>query len=74
LSGAELVKALRALGYTRVRQESSHIRPTTERGGRHHVTVPDHCPLKLGTLAGLLKSIAAHHGTTLEELMRQLDL
>ena len=37
LSGPELVKGLRALGYERVRQDGSHVRLTTTQGGQHHV-------------------------------------
>ena len=74
LSGAELAKALRALGYERARQDGSHIRLTTARGGQHHVTVPNHSPIKLGTLTGILKAVAAHHKLTVEELVRTLGL
>ena len=74
LSGADLVKALGVLGYERVRQEGSHIRLTTERQGQHHVTIPNHNPLKLGTLSGLLKAVAAHHGLTVEELLRRIRI
>jgi len=74
LSGPELVKALRALGYERVRQDGSHIRLTTQQGGQHHVTVPNHSPIKLGTLTGILKAVAAHHKLTVEELVRKLGL
>jgi predicted RNA binding protein YcfA (HicA-like mRNA interferase family) len=74
LSGPDLVKALRGLGYERVRQDGSHMRLTTERGGQHHVTVPNHSPIKLGTLTGILKAVAAHHKLTVENLVRQLGL
>ncbi len=74
LSGPELVKALSGLGYRRVRQDGSHIRLTTERGGQHHVTVPNHSPIKLGTLTGIVRAIAAHHKLTAEELVRTLGL
>lgn len=74
LSGAELAKALRALGYERARQDGSHIRLTTQRGGEHHVTVPNHSPIKLGTLRAILKAVAVHHRLTVEELIRQLGL
>ncbi len=74
LSGPELVKALRALSYERVRQDGSHIRLTTQQGGQHHVTVPNHSPIKLGTLTGILKVVAAHHKLTVEELVRKLGL
>ena len=74
LSGADLAKALRTLDYTRVRQDGSHIRLTTERGGQHHVTVPNHSPIKLGTLAGSLKAVAAHHRLTIEGLRGKIGL
>lgn len=72
LSGAELAKALQVLGYGRVRQDGSHIRLTTQQGGQHHVTVPHHNPIKLGTLSGILKAVATHHKLTLDELLRRL--
>ena len=75
ISGCELSRALRVLGYEQVRRAGSHIRLTTERNGTHHVTIPDHKPLKVGTLLhGVLKPVAAHHGMTVEELLAKLDL
>lgn len=75
LHGVDLIKALRALGYDVVRRDSSHIRLTTQLNGEHHVTIPDHKPLKTGTLVrGVLKPVAAHHKMTVEELVRRLDL
>ena len=74
LSGAELVRSLRMLGYTSVRQDGSHIRLTTQRNGEHHVTIPAHSPLKVGTLNSILKLIAAHHGMTVAGLLDTLDL
>lgn len=74
LSGSELAKALRVLGYERVRQDGSHIRLTTRQGGEHHVTVPNHNPIKLGTLTGILKAVAAHHKLAIEELARKIGL
>jgi hypothetical protein len=38
------------------------------------VTIPDHRPLKMGTLHGILKDVATHHGLIVEELVRQLEL
>lgn len=75
LNGGDLARRLRVLGYERVRQEGSHIRLTTEAGGTHHVTVPNHRPLKTGTLlGGVLKPVAAHHKLTVEELLAKLGL
>jgi Predicted periplasmic or secreted lipoprotein len=72
LSGAELGQALRRLGYTITRRTGSHIRLTTERHGRHHVTVPAHRSLKVGTLAAILDEVARHHGLSRAELLKEL--
>lgn len=75
IDGIQLVRALRVLGYERVRQDGSHIRLTTLVGGTHHITVPNHKPLKTGTLMkGVLKPVAAHHHLTMEELLLKLEL
>ena len=75
LNGADLVRALRVLGYEKVRQDGSHIRLTTLNNGKHHVTIPNHRPLKTGTLlGGVLKPVAAHYQITVEELLEKLKL
>jgi predicted RNA binding protein YcfA (HicA-like mRNA interferase family) len=72
LSGADLVKALEQLGYRVTRQTGSHLRLTTAINGEHHVTVPNHDPLRMGTLAAVLTSIADHHGMTRDALLQRL--
>jgi predicted RNA binding protein YcfA (HicA-like mRNA interferase family) len=74
VSGPELIKALRVLGYEMNRQRGSHVRVTTQMGGEHHEAIPNHTPIRTGTLSSILKSIATHHGLTIEELVRKLDL
>jgi predicted RNA binding protein YcfA (HicA-like mRNA interferase family) len=74
VAGRQLVKALRNLGYAQTRQKGSHIRITTQRDGEHHEVIPDHDPVKCGTLNSILKSVARHHHLTLEELLRLLEL
>ena len=75
IGASELVRALRMLGYQAVRQDGSHIRMTTTLDGTHHVTIPNHRPLKTGTLlSGILKPVAAHHKLTVEELLAKLEL
>ncbi|HWD92555.1 MAG TPA: type II toxin-antitoxin system HicA family toxin [Verrucomicrobiae bacterium] len=69
-----MVKALRKLGYEVSRQKGSHIRVTTQQNGEHHEVIPNHNPIKPGTLSGILKSIANHHRMTLEELLISLGL
>lgn len=72
LTEQELKKALGKLGYELTRQSGSHIRLTTSRNGTHHVTIPDHRPIKVGTLSGILGDIATHHQMTREELLTLL--
>ena len=73
-AGPKLVRALRKLGYTVLRQSGSHIRLTTQQGGEHHVTVPNHDPIKIGTLHDILKDVALHHRISVDQLLRELDL
>ena len=74
-TGAEdLIKALRQLGYVVTRQKGSHLRITTQVGGEHHEVIPNHNPIRIGTLHSILKSIAGHHQMTVEKLLHQLDL
>jgi predicted RNA binding protein YcfA (HicA-like mRNA interferase family) len=72
LSGAELVKGLEAVGYVVIRQRSSHIRLSTQRNGEHHVTVPNHDALKVGTLSAVLGDVAAHLNLDRETLLQQM--
>ena len=72
LTGKELIKVLGKLGYEVTRQSGSHIRLTTSRNGTHHITIPDHRPIKVGTLSGILGDIAVHHQITREELLALL--
>ncbi len=72
LSGAELIKRLGRLGYEVTRQTGSHVRLTSRSHGEHHVTVPRHDPLRIGTLAAILDSVGSHHGLTREDLLQRL--
>jgi len=74
IDGPHLAKALAVLGYEITRQKGSHIRLTTERDGQNHEVVPNHQPIKTGTLSAILKRIAAHHGLTLDALLEMLTL
>lgn len=74
IDGSMLVRILAPLGYEVSRQKGSHVRVTTMMNGEHHETIPLHRPLKTGTLAGILKSVAAHHRLSIPELLDRLDL
>jgi len=72
VSGDDLAKALADLGYRVTRQTGSHLRLTTLEGGEHHITVPRHGTLRVGTLAGLLGDVAKHLALTREDLLERL--
>jgi hypothetical protein len=72
LTGKKFAKMVEVLGYRIERQTGSHIRLTTINNGEHHITIPNHSPIKVGTLNAILKDIANHFGTTREDLIDQL--
>jgi predicted RNA binding protein YcfA (HicA-like mRNA interferase family) len=73
LSCMELVKALKTLGYEVSRQTGSHMRLTTiATGNEHHLTIPRHNPLRVGTLAAILDSVASNFGLTREEIIKRI--
>jgi len=72
VSGAALAEQLESFGYSVTRQKGSHIRITTLKNGEHHLTVPNHDPLRLGTLSGILKAVADHAGISKDEVAEKL--
>jgi predicted RNA binding protein YcfA (HicA-like mRNA interferase family) len=72
VSGQQLAKALAIYGYAVTRQSGSHVRLTTTTGGQHHLTIPDHAQLRVGTLAAIVADVAQHLGSTREEITTQL--
>ena len=72
LTGQQLAKALKILGYSIERQTGSHMRLTTSERGEHHITVPNHSPIKVGTLNTILRDIADHFSYSRDELLSKL--
>jgi predicted RNA binding protein YcfA (HicA-like mRNA interferase family) len=72
LSANDLIKSLAKLGYVKTRQTGSHIRLTTQVFGEHYVTVPNHDPIKIGTLSNILNNIAQHFGISRDDLLTRL--
>ena len=61
LGGEELARLLGQFGYVVTRQVGSHLRLTSSfRGTEHHITIPRHAPLKIGTLNSILKDVAVY--------------
>ena len=74
VNGAELVRALGRMGYDVVRQRGSHIILQTPPPNAHSVTVPNHRPVRIGTLKAILDDIAERRGITSGDLLKLLDL
>jgi predicted RNA binding protein YcfA (HicA-like mRNA interferase family) len=72
LSGSDLAQALKKLGYSNTRQTGSHLRLTTQDHGQHHLTIPQHTPLRIGTLSAILSDVAAHFKVSREEIFQRL--
>lgn len=72
LTGYELASLLGVFGYEITRQKGSHIRLTTPENGEHHITIPAHNPLKIGTISSILQEVAEHFGMTKKELSERL--
>jgi predicted RNA binding protein YcfA (HicA-like mRNA interferase family) len=72
IGGADLAKSLARLDCRIVRQTGSHIRLTCTGPPEHHITIPAHSPLKLGTFAAILAEVASHHGLTRDQLLERL--
>jgi len=74
ISGKELVKALKIYEYEVVRQTGSHITVTTQRNGQHHLAIPNHNPIKIGTLNGIVNRVAIHFNISKQEVFEKLFL
>lgn len=61
IGGEKLASLLAKFDYQVTRQTGSHIRLTSSlKGHLHHITIPSHKPLKIGTLSGILSDIASY--------------
>ena len=72
ISGQEFARLLGKYGYQVTRQTGSHIRLTTRQKGEHHVTIPAHNELRVGTLSTILFDVADHLDISREELIQEL--
>lgn len=72
VSGSELAKALAGIGYRVTRQTGSHLRLTLDSPHQHHVTIPAHDPLKVGTLSAILADVAGNLKISRDDLILRL--
>lgn len=72
LSGVDLAALLKQYGYQVTRQTGSHLRLTTQNKGEHHLTIPAHSSLRIGTINSILGDAAAHLGMEKADLAHEL--
>ena len=72
LSGAELIEALSRVGYRVTRQSGSHVRLSNDTDPQHHITVPAHDPLRVGTLAAILGDVGGQLQLDRQQLLKRL--
>jgi len=73
VSGREIVKALcKDWGYRQVHQEGSHIILQTDTPTHQRIPVPDHNPVRIGTLNSILRLVAIHKGVDKQAVLASL--
>ena len=73
VAGHELARALFKFGYAITRQTGSHMRLTCRlKGAEHHVTIPAHDPLRVGTLSQILSDVSAYLEIDKDALLKAL--
>ena len=70
LGGVKLAKTLyQSWGYVEVHQTGSHIILETEEPSHQRIAIPAHKSLKIGTLNGILRSVAKHKATSRKRIL-----
>jgi len=70
VSGHELARALSQFGYTVTRQSGSHIRLTSHfKDTEHHITIPAHDTLRVGTFSQILSDVSTYLEMDRESLL-----
>ena len=73
VNASELIKLLERHGYVVIRQTGSHIRLTKVIDGKEHaITIPNHKPIKIGTLQNIAKDICANNRIDIGEFYSHL--
>jgi predicted RNA binding protein YcfA (HicA-like mRNA interferase family) len=72
ISGRQLAGLLKKYGYEITRQTGSHIRLTSYITNEpHHITIPDHSSLKIGTLSNILKEVSNYLRMEKDEFIKK---
>jgi len=67
----KLIRVLAQFGYSVSRQVGSHIRLTSQ-DGKHHITIPNHDTLKLGTLQKIIKDVCLNNSFQISDIPAKL--
>lgn len=68
-----LIKALNKIGYQETRQVGSHIRLSISiNADKFQITIPNHNPIKIGTLNSILKEVSNQLSISKDELIQKL--
>jgi len=71
----ELITLLKRYGYVIIRQTGSHIRLSKElpAGDEHNITVPNHRPIKIGTLQSIVTQVCKLNNLNIESFYLELQ-
>ena len=73
VSGAHLASTpCRRWQYAKVHQAGSHIILETSEPTHQRIAIPDHHPLRLGTLSSILRTVAQHKGVPRDAIIASL--
>ena len=74
ISGANLIRFLQRLGYSKLRQRGSHVRMVLRNDrGQWHETVPLHSEVHRGTLRSILRNVNRATQISHDELICMLN-
>jgi predicted RNA binding protein YcfA (HicA-like mRNA interferase family) len=73
LGAAELIKILcKDYGYRRVNQEGSHVVLEANTPRQHRISIPNHSPLRIGTVNAILRAVSSVQGVEKKDILRRL--
>ena len=73
IGGEELASLLTKYGYRVTRQTGSHLRLTsTLKDTEHHLTIPKHKPLRVGTLSSIVNEVASYLELDRQSVIQEL--
>ncbi len=73
ISSEELIRSLKVFDYVPTRQTGSHIRLTSHFcHTEHHVTIPAHKRIRIGTLHAIIHDIAVYLSMNKDEVLEKI--